>query len=409
MNIDASKRMHSEATKIIPGGTQTIGKHPSKMVPGEWPAYFHHAIGAELWDLDGNRFVDYVQGLGPIILGYNHSAVNDAIIKQLQRGTLTSLQSPLELDVAQMLVEHIPCAEMVRFFKTGAEATAAAVRLSRAFTNREHVVSSGYAGWHDWWVSKLSPSPSSRGIPNSLHHLIHDAPLGDIDRLDAIVAEHGQDIACIIIEPKGMEGEWEYLEYARELCTKNGFVLVFDEIVTGFRMSIGGAQQRYGITPDLATFGKAIANGMPLAVVVGDREIMKLAESLWISSTYGGEALSLAAAKATITELEKPGAMQRLRDLGQLLQDGWKQIGADNRTVSIYGDPAMPGIQFIDAAGNSDLESQMAFARHMLHAGFLIRPNHCFFLTSGSAYRRRIRRSDRSDSHLDDIDQSEGF
>jgi len=403
MNIDASKRMHREAKKIIPGGTQTIGKRPSKMVPGEWPAYFHHAIGAELWDLDGNRFVDYVQGLGPIILGYNNSAVNDAIIKQLQRGTLTSLQSPLELDVAQMLVEHIPCAEMVRFFKTGAEATAAAVRLSRAFTNREHVVSSGYAGWHDWWVSKLSPSPSSRGIPNSLHHLIHDAPLGDIDRLDAIVAEHGQDIACIIIEPKGMEGEREYLAYARELCTKNGFVLVFDEIVTGFRMSIGGAQQRYGITPDLATFGKAIANGMPLAVVVGDREIMKLAESLWISSTFGGEALSLAAAKATITELEKPGAMQRLRDLGELLQDGWKQIGADNRTVSIYGDPAMPGIRFIDAAGNSDLESQMAFARHMLHAGFLIRPNHCFFLTLAHSEELVQRTVDASAEAIDQI------
>ena len=386
MEATRSSELYARAKRLIPGGTQTISKRPERYVEGKWPAYWHRARGARIWDLDGNEYIDYVMALGPIILGYGHPSVNAAIARQLEIGSLTSLQSPLEVEVAEKLVEHVPSAEMVRFAKTGAEATAMAVRIARAYTNRTKVLSCGYAGWHDWWVAKRHITGSrgvtqTRGIPEALRDLTFDLPYGDKEALERLLVEHGGDLACIMIDASEVNDEGVFLGVAREAADRVGAVLAFDEIITGFRMGLGGAQRLYGVTPDISTFGKAIANGMPLAATVGKRAIMELAAELWITSTFGGEALSLAAALATIQELEKPGTLERLWANSERLAKGFRQIadGHGNGT-EVIGQRSMPGLRFTNGSAENDQAAQLFVAR-MLDAGILTRPNYVLFVT----------------------------
>jgi glutamate-1-semialdehyde-2,1-aminomutase len=386
MGVQRSNELYAKAKALIPGGTQTASKRPESFVPDRWPAYWDRAQDAHIWDLDGNEYVDYVMALGPIVLGYAHPKVKEAIARQLEKGSVTSLQSPLEVAVAEKLVEHVPCAEMVRFMKSGAEATAMAVRIARGYTNREKVVSCGYAGWHDWWVAKAS-SPNSRGsipqggVPEVLKSLAFDLAYGDVSRLEALAAEHGDDVACIMIDTSEVNDNGHFLGRAREMAGRMGAVLVFDEIITGFRMGLSGAQGVYGVTPDMATFGKAIANGMPLSATVGRRDIMETATRLWITSTFGGEALSLAAALATIEELEKPETLERLHRASQALDKGFREIAARHGSVEVFGQLSMPGIRFTHGAGPNE-EAAREYVARMLEAGFLTRPNYVFFVTA---------------------------
>ena len=408
MGVERSNEVYARAKALIPGGAQTVSKRPERYVPDKWPAYWDRALDAHIWDLDGNEYVDYVMALGPIVLGYANPKVNEAIIRQLKKGPLTSLQSPLEVAVAEKLVEHVPCAEMVRYMKSGAEATSAAVRIARSYTNRNKVASCGYAGWHDWWVAKAS-GPNSRGpmprggVPEILKSLAFDLPYGDTERLDALATGHGDELACIMIDTSEVDDNGHFLRQVRETADRIGTVLIFDEIITGFRMGLSGAQGVYGVTPDMATFGKAIANGMPLAATLGRRDIMETASRLWITSTFAGEALSLAAALATIGELERDETLERLHGASQTLTDGFRGIVSDRDGLDVFGQLSMPGIRFANGAGPNE-EAAREYVARMLGAGFLTRPNYVFFVSASLTdedIERTLEATDQAVATLD--------
>ena len=379
MSVKKSNELYRRAKRLIPGGGQTVSKRPEVFLAGKWPAYFSHGQGSHIWDIDGNEYIDYVMALGPIILGYCDPAVDEAIVGQVRKGTVASLSSPLEVELAEKIVQHVPCAEMVRFFKTGAESTQAAVRIARAYTGREKVISCGYHGWLDWCAAKKG----ERGVPKALAGLIRDVAYGDSQSLLEVLKRDSEEIACFILEPVVRQPDPEFLRLAREETERRGILLVFDEIITGFRLAMGGAQEYFGVIPDMATFGKAMANGMPIAALAGRKDVMKLAEKLWISSTFGGEALSLAASLATLKELQKRETLGTLWRIGARLLEGWKQLVQTNRVNAIIvGLPPIPMLRFLNESGERDTEAEGVFLGGMLEQGILWRRDHWAFVTT---------------------------
>lgn len=328
-DFSRSTALLDRALKTIPLGAQTFSKSHEHWVRGAAPLFLDHGQGARIWDVDGNVFVDYVLGLLPVVLGYCDPDVDTAIRTQLERGISFSTAIEAEVELAERLVRLIPCAEMVRFGKNGSDATTAAIRLARAFTGRDKVVTLGYHGWHDWYIGTTI---RHRGIPQAVRDLSIGLPFNDADALADLLAREGDQIAGVILEPAGgAEPAEGYLQRVRELTEKHGVLLIFDEVVTGFRINLGGAQTEYGVIPDLAAFGKAMANGMPISTVVGRRDIMMEMEKVFVSTTFGGEALSIAAAIATIDKIEREGVVDRLKAIGQRLTSTY------NATASRYG------------------------------------------------------------------------
>ena len=325
LRLDRSLELYEKAVQIIAGGSQTGSKRPDGYAPGAFPIYLDRGAGCRVWDVDGNEYIDYIMALGPINLGYAYPRVNDAVKEQLEKATIVSLLDPLEVQLAEEIIKAVPCAEMVRFMKSGAEATSACVRIARAYTGREKVVHCGYHGWHDTFTAS---SANPRGVPQALRGLIRSFRYNDLESLENILREEGDEVACIIMEPRTPPVDG-FLEGVRELADRYGAVLIFDEIVTGFRVALGGAQEYYGVTPDLAAFAKGMSNGLPLSAFVGKREIMEVAKDLVISTTYGGEALSLAAGLATIRELREKNVFQHTWEMGRKLVDGWMEIGRE--------------------------------------------------------------------------------
>ncbi|MBK8946070.1 MAG: aminotransferase class III-fold pyridoxal phosphate-dependent enzyme [Ignavibacteriae bacterium] len=320
--ITKSNEFFYRAEGLIPSATQTLAKGPTQYVKGVAPKYLLKGEGSHVWDVDGNEYIDYNMGIGPISLGYNYKKVNDAIIQQLNDGITFSLMHPLEVEVAELLNEIIPNAEMVRYSKTGADVTSAAVRLARAYTSKDKILVCGYHGWHDWYSNILPPN---RGIPLAVSELTHTFNYNDIESLKKSIDEN---TAAVILEPVVFdEPKDNFLYQVAELCKEKNILLIFDEMWTGFRISLGGAQEYFNITPDLATYSKAIANGMPISVLSGKKEIMKLAENdIFFYTTFGGEALSLAAAKATINEIKEKDVINFLRIQGKKLKDGFNGL-----------------------------------------------------------------------------------
>jgi len=258
--------------------------------------------------------------LGPIILGYNNQKVNRAIYEQLKDGPVFSQMHPLEVEVAERLVDLIPCAEMVRFAKNGSDVTTGAVRAARAYTGRDHIVYCGYHGWHDWYIGTTT---RNLGVPEVVTGLTHQFFYNDLNSLKSLFDQYPKQIAAVIMEPVGVEIPNDgFLQQVRDITHANGALLVFDEIVTGFRFAAGGAQAYFGVKPDLACFGKAMANGMPLSAVVGQRDIMSTFDKIFFSGTFGGEALSLAACQATIDELLGNRVFDHVWSVGQELING---------------------------------------------------------------------------------------
>ena len=300
----SSKKLLQRAEGVIPLGCQTFSK--SKIsYPEDAPLYLDSGSGPYVYDIDGNEYIDCVAGLLPVILGYCDDDVDSAIKDQLNKGISFSLGTKLEIEVAERLVQFIPCAEMVRFGKNGSDVTNAAIRLARLHTGRDYIISSGYHGWADSFVAGdgLRGGGVPTGVAKYTYHLTH----GDIK--NAVEWIESKQFACIIVEP---EGDIEFLARIRSACDKTGTILIFDEVITGFRWALGGAQQFYGITPDLACFGKAMGNGMPINAVVGKREIMQRMVppgNIFYSGTFQGETLSLAAAQATMAKIERLGVI----------------------------------------------------------------------------------------------------
>jgi glutamate-1-semialdehyde aminotransferase len=375
-HLDKSRALYRRACEIILGGSQTISKQPGRYDPDRFPAYIERGAGCRLWDIDGNEYLDYVMALGPVVLGYCHPAVDEAVRAQLSRGVLFSSNSPLEVELAEKLIARIPNAERVRFFKSGAEATSAAVRLARNFTGRSKVVSVGYSGWHDWWTAKQE----SGGIPEAVRQLTLDLRYGDSEGAVRLMDREGPDIACVVVEPVVSDLDLDFLRIVIDAAHAAGALVVFDEIITGFRVGPGGVQGRFSLNADMATFGKAIANGFPLSVVTGRRDIFEAGKDLWISSTFGGETLSLAAAIATLNELDKPGVVDWLWASGEQLRLGWLHLlqsrAAIHATVKGFG--PLPVLQFSKEARRQEDE----FMAGMLDRGFLVRRGHYWFVTA---------------------------
>ena len=322
--IQRSNALWERAHRLIPAGTQTLAKGPTQWVRGVAPKYLERAEGSRVWDVDGNEYVDLTMGVGPVSLGYRYRVVDDAIRAQLDKGITFSLMHPLELEVAELVSQVVPNAEMVRFSKTGCDVTSAAVRLSRAFTGRPNVLCCGYHGWHDWYTAVLD---RSRGVPAEVAGLTFTFEYND---LDSVAQALDDSVACVILEPTVFDAPAPgFLEGVRRLCDDKGAALVFDEMWTGFRLSLGGAQERFGVAADLACFSKAIANGMPLSVLTGKSDIMRLLDrDVFFFTTFGGEALSLAAAKATIGEMQSEPVIERIAEQGRKLKAGYNEAAA---------------------------------------------------------------------------------
>jgi glutamate-1-semialdehyde aminotransferase len=276
--------------------------------------------------------------------------VSKAVIEQISKGTLFSLSSPIELDVAETLIDAIPCADMVRYGKNGSDVTSAAVRVSRAFTGRDIVALSGYHGWQDWYIGTTT---RNAGVPSAVSDLSKTYVYGDLASLESLFAEYPDQVACVIMEPVGVvEPPEGYLQAVKKLCKANGALLIFDEVLTGFRIAYGGAQERYGVVPDLACYAKALANGYPLSVIGGRRDVMELFDEIFFSFTFGGDAISLAASQATLAKMQSEPVFEHLWRQGQKLQDGYNLlaseygvcdftscVGLSPRTVATFSDP----------------------------------------------------------------------
>jgi glutamate-1-semialdehyde 2,1-aminomutase len=381
-NIAASQALWERAANLIPAGTQTLAKGPTQYVDGVAPKYLARGKGAHVWDVDGNEFIDMTMAVGPVVLGYGHASVDRAIIEQLERGITFSLMHPLEVEVAELVRRVVPGADAVRFSKTGCDVTSAAVRLARAFTGREKVLCCGYHGWHDWYIGT---TPRRAGVPTSTQGLAEAFPYNDVFSL---VEALDDQVACVILEPMIFETpDTDYLRVLKRACEAAGALLIFDEMWTGFRVALGGAQQYFDVVADLACFSKAVANGMPLSVLTGRADVMRLLEEdVFFFTTFGGEALSLAAAKATIEDLRDLEVPARLAAAGKHLQEGYnllaKRKGLSHTKAS--GLPCRSLISFDASAGDPLLQKSLV-QQELIRHGVLWTGFHNLCLAHGEA------------------------
>lgn len=302
-NIKKSLNLWDRAIELIPRGTQTMSKAPDQFVFGVHPIFLDRGKGCMVQDVDSNWYIDYPCALGPILLGHNHKRTVKAITKQAKKGITFSLMHPLEVELAEMLTDIIPCAEQVRYGKNGTDATLATVRLARSYTKKEYILKpeGHYHGWGDW---NAASTTRSYGVPECMKELIETFPYNDLDALEDKLKT--EKFAALIMEPMALESPKKgFLQGVRDLCTQYKTILIFDEVITGFRWALGGAQEYYGVTPDLAAFGKSIANGLPLSIIAGKKEYMKEFDHIFFSMTFGGEACALAAAVETLKELKE--------------------------------------------------------------------------------------------------------
>ena len=314
-----SEALLERALKTIPLGTQTFSKSRTQYPHGASPYFVRKGRGSRVWDVDGNEYIDFINSLAAITLGYGDPDVDAAVRAQLEEGVIFSLPHPIEIEVSEKICEMVPCAEMVRFGKNGSDATAGAIRVARAFTGRDHVAVCGYHGWQDWYIGSTA---RNRGVPQATRDLTHTFSYNDLDSLHKIFAAWPDQIAAVILEPMNVaEPKPGYLASLKELARQKGALLVFDETITGFRYANGGAQELFGVTPDLATFGKGLANGYPVSAVAGRADVMKLMEEVFFSFTFGGETLSLAAALATLRKLQREPVTATLQRQGQKILD----------------------------------------------------------------------------------------
>ncbi|HCE45650.1 MAG TPA: aspartate aminotransferase family protein [Lentisphaeria bacterium] len=391
--------MLRRALKVTPVGSQTYSKSASYLSGPHTPYFMDHGRGSHVWDIDGNEYIDFILGLGPVTVGYDNPEVNEAISRQLKKGITFSQATSLEVELAEKLVDIIPCAEMVRFVKNGGDATTAAVRLSRAYTGRDMVAVCGYHGMHDWYIGS---TVLNRGVPKSVQNLTKTFDYNDISSLEKLFGKYPGKFAAVILEPtQGDPPKDNFLGKVKSLCRKNGAVLIFDEVVSGFRVALGGAQEYYKVTPDLAAIGKGMGNGLPISAVAGKKDILKLIEDgIFISTTFGGEALSLAGSMKTIEILERPGSFPHIWKVSSKLADGSMNLVKSKGLgdiISMFGLPPHSGLIFKSAGKLASLDLLAVYQQKLLMSGILTVGinNFCLATTMKDV-----------DMHLDAVDQA---
>ncbi len=367
----------ARAEKVIPGGAQTFSKAYTQYVQGVAPIYLQRGKGCRVWDVDGNEYIDYVQGLLPNILGYANDEVNRAVSEQLAEGHSFSLPHPIEVQLAERLTRLIPCAEMVRFGKNGSDATSGAVRAARAFTGRDRIACCGYHGWQDWYIGSTT---RNAGVPEAVRSLTHPFVYNDLASLERILNEHSKEFAAVIMELMNFtEPVPGFLVGVKRLADDHGALLIFDEICSGFHFGLGGAQKIFGVTPDLACFGKAMGNGFPISCVVGRAEVMRVFEEIFYSFTFAGEVASMAAAMKVLDILENTDALATMEANGRLLQDGMQAIAKEAKLaegVKCVGRPVWSLLKFLNADGSDSPLIKNLFQQEAIKRGVLILATH---------------------------------
>jgi len=372
---EKSEEFLQRALNSIPLASQTFSKSLTQYPQGVSPFFIERGLGSRVWDVDGNEYIDFVNSLLSVTLGYCDKDVDNAVNTQLHNGVTFSLPHKLEMEVAEKLIDLIPCAEKVRFGKNGTDVTSAAIRIARAHTKREHIAVCGYHGWQDWYIGSTT---RDLGVPRSVKHLTHKFEFNNIESLRMILENH--KVACVILEPMNIEyPKNHFLSKVKKMTHENGALLIFDEMITGFRFSLGGAQKKFGVIPDIATFGKGIANGFPLSAVVGSDKVMKNVEEIFFSGTFGGETLSLAAASAVIEKYKSHNVVKHFEEVGEyLINQLQKLIKKEDLGdfLSILGHPSWSFLQFKQQESYTVLEMKTFMLQEIFRRGVLTLGSH---------------------------------
>lgn len=418
-NIQRSNEIYARAKNIIPAGSQTFSKGVTQFVEGFAPKYLHRGKGAYVWDVDENKYLDYIMGCHPIVLGYCDEDVNNAIIDQLGRGTTFSLMNELEVDVTEKIIDTVPCAEAARFGKNGADATSVGVRIARAVTGRDHIAYCGYHGWHDWYIANTD---LNSGIPEFNKQLAHSFNYNDLDSLEQIFKAHPDEVAIVIMEALTiLEPKDNFLHEVKKMAHHYGALLMFDEIITGYRFAVGGAQELTGVTPDLTSLAKAISNAVPLSAICGKKEYLFALEKTFFSFTYGGDCIGLAAASAAIPKIKENNVPAHLWRVGEVLQTGFntlvKDLGLDD-FFQCLGYPCRTIISFNGQGRYDDLEMKSFLQQELLREGVLWAAYHAISWSHGdkdiaftlNAYETALKKfKDVVDKGLDLRSQIDGI
>jgi len=374
------QRLWESAKKIIPGGNMLLSKRSEMFLPELWPSYFSKAKGYNVWDLDGNKFIDMsIMGIGTNTLGYGHKEVDEAVLKTIKMGNMSTLNCPEEVYLAEKLISMHPWADMARFARSGGEANSIAIRIGRAAAGRDNVAICGYHGWHDWYLAAninekkgldthLIPGLLPNGVPKGLKGTTFPFEYNDFDTLKNLV--ENKNIGVIKMEVyRNQKPQNNFLNKVRELSTKNNIVLIFDECTSGFRQTFGGLHKEYGVEPDMAMFGKALGNGYAITAILGKRSVMEAAQSTFISSTFWTERIGPTAALKTLEIMEREKSWEYITEMGKLLQKELHLIANKyNLPIKLSGLPALTNFSFslIDA-----LKYKTLITQEMLKKGFL--------------------------------------
>ena len=356
-NVTRSLELYQQAGELIPGWTQLISRRADQFAHGASPIYAQRAKGSRFIDVDENEYIDWVSAVGAIILGHADDVVDAAVKEQIDRSSLFSVNSPLELELAEELNTTIPSSQMVRYVKGGGEACAVAARIARGVTGRDTILFCGYHGWHDWYqASNFGVDPESGeypfagiepiGVPKALAGTVIPFVYDDLDMLSAALEEHAGEVAAIMMEPARSElPRPGYLEGVKQLAAEHDVILIFDEVSCGWRLAIGGVQEAVGVTPDMTVVAKSMSNGYPMGAVVGSRDVMEPAKRMFISSSYWSDNIGLAASLATIRELKRRNAPQRFKEIGEKLRSALNQAiataGLEGACTGLHTNPAV--------------------------------------------------------------------
>lgn len=374
------QNLYRKAKNLIPGGTMLLSKRPEIFLPEQWPAYFSKAEGCKVWDLDGREYIDVsIMGIGTNILGYGNDEVDEAVMRTIKAGNMSTLNCPEEVELAEKLIELHPWADMVRLIRAGGEADAVAIRIARAASGKDKVAICGYHGWSDWYLAAnlgdeqklaghLLPGLYPAGVPQNLRGTVFPFNYNNYQELFDLVVK--QDIGVIMMEvSRNMGPEDNFLQKIRQLATDRNIVLIFDECTSGFRQTFGGLHKMYNVEPDMAMFGKALGNGYAINAVIGKREIMEAAQKTFISSTFWTEQIGPTAALATLKEMERIKSWEIITETGKKIKKHWQQL-ADKYEISIsqWGLPALAGFSF---NSENNLAYKTYITQEMLKKGYL--------------------------------------
>lgn len=405
MRIKKGIDLWNRAKKVIPGGTQLLSKRSEMFLPEQWPSYFKKAKGVEIWDLDNNKFIDMsIMGVGTCILGYADDDVNEAVKEIIDSGSMCTLNCPEEEELAELLLNLHSWADMVRYAKTGGEAMAIAVRIARAYTGRDKIAFCGYHGWHDWYLSanladdknldgQLLPGLEPLGVPRGLTGTAIPFNYNELEELEEIIKNN--DIGVIVVEPlRHQEPRNNFLGNVRKIADEINAVLIFDEITSGWRMNVGGVHKLYNVYPDIVVYGKGMSNGFPMAAIVGKGEVMDMAQSSFISSTYWTDRIGPVASITTINKMLENNVPAHLCKIGNLISEGWRGLAKEHDLkIDIMGIPPLTTFVFDHEEDSQALHT--LFTQEMLKRGFL---------ASKSVYVSYSHNEEHVKRYLEDVD-----